>query len=223
VNESPGTKAEALVLIPARNEAATIGRVVTGCRQAGFAVLVIDDGSNDETARLAAQAGADVCARAGRNQGKTAALRQGLTQVPDSIEWIFCLDGDGQHDPGDLERFWQARDSYDLLVGNRLPDARHMPFLRRWTNRTMSHLLRRSGIVDSQCGFRLVRRVWLGSWLPLGHQFQFESEMALLAAAHPTRVLNLPIAATYAQEASRIAPWRDGINFFRCLWRARLL
>ena len=184
---------------------------------------VIDDGSSDETARLAVQAGADVCARSGGNQGKTAALRQGLTELPDSIAWIFFLDGDGQHDPGDLERFWQARASYDLIVGNRLPDAGHMPFLRRWTNRVMSHLLRQSGIEDSQCGFRLVRRVWLGSWLPLGHQFQFESEMALLAAAHPTRVFNLPIAATYAHEASRIAPWRDGINFLRCLLPTRLL
>ncbi len=70
----------------------------------------------------------------------------------------------------------------------------------------MSALLRRSGIADSQCGFRLVRRAWLGSWLPVGHHFEFETEMALFAAAHPGRVLNLPIAATYAREKSKIVP-----------------
>jgi hypothetical protein len=85
----------------------------------------------------------------------------------------------------------------------------------------MSAVLRRSGILDSQCGFRLVRRAWLGSWLPAGHHFEFESEMALLAAARPTRVVNLPIAATYALEKSRIVPLRDALNFLRCLFRHR--
>jgi hypothetical protein len=96
-----------------------------------------------------------------------------------------------------------------------------MPLLRRWTNRAMSAVLRRSGIIDSQCGFRLVRRAWLGSWRPVGHHFQFESEMALFAAARSARVLNLPIAATYALEKSKIVPWRDTLNFVRCLYRHR--
>jgi hypothetical protein len=86
----------------------------------------------------------------------------------------------------------------------------------------MSAALRPSGIADSQCGFRLVRRAWLGPWLPAGHHFQFESEMALLAASRPARVVNLPIAATYACEKSKIVPWRDAVNFARCLWRHHL-
>jgi glycosyltransferase involved in cell wall biosynthesis len=211
-------KETALVLVPARNESATIGDVVRGCRAAGFAVTVIDDRSNDATAELARQAGAEVLTPTGSHHGKTAALRQGLISVPANIEWLFFLDGDGQHDPADLDRFWSARDQADLIVGDRMPDAARMPLLRRWTNRIMSVALKRSGIADSQCGFRLVRRVWLGSWLPTGHHFQFESEMALLAAACPTRVGNLPIAATYALEQSKIMPWRDAVNFARCLW-----
>ena len=191
-------KESALVLIPARNEAATIGAVVRGCRQAGFAVTVIDDASTDATASLARQAGAEVLATRGPHHGKTAALRQALLAAPAAIDWFFFLDGDGQHDPADLARFWAAREDADLIVGDRLPDAARMPLLRRWTNRVMSAVLRRSGIADSQCGFRLVRRTWLGTWLPGGHHFQFESEMALLAAARTTRVVNLPIAATYA-------------------------
>jgi hypothetical protein len=110
-----------------------------------------------------------------------------------------------------------VRSHADLVVGNRLSDAAHMPFLRRWTNRLMSALLRHGGIRDSQCGFRLIRRVWLGSWLPRGHHFQFETEMALLAATRPCRIVNLPISATYAREQSKIIPWRDALNFVRCL------
>jgi glycosyltransferase involved in cell wall biosynthesis len=210
-------KSTALVLIPARNEAAAIARVVQGCRHAGFSVCVIDDASGDKTARLAAGAGAQVLTLAGPHHGKTAALRHALASLPGSVEWLFFLDGDGQHHPADLERFWNLRHRADLVVGNRLPDAAHMPRLRRWTNRAMSVLLRRGGIHDSQCGFRLIRRAWLGSWLPRGHHFQFETEIALLAAARPCRVVNLPIPATYARERSKIVPWRDALNFVRCL------
>lgn len=218
---SSDVKSTALVLIPARNEAAMIGQVVRGCRRAGFSVTVIDDASSDATALLAAQAGAEVVTLSGPHHGKTAALHHVLARLPDSTDWIFFLDGDGQHHSADLERFWRLRHDADLIVGNRFPDAARMPLLRRWTNRGMSVLLRRSGILDSQCGFRLARRAWFGDWLPAGHHFQFETEMALLAAARPGRILNLPIAATYAREESKIVPWRDALNFARCLIRHR--
>jgi glycosyltransferase involved in cell wall biosynthesis len=218
---SPDAKATARVLIPARNEAATIGRVVRGCRGAGFEVQVIDDAGCDDTGHLASEAGAKVLRLAGPHHGKTAALRHALGRVPEGIEWLFFLDGDGQHRPDDLEGFWGLRDQADLIVGNRFPSSAQMPLLRRWTNRGMSTVLRRSGILDSQCGFRLVRRAWLGSWLPSGHHFQFETEMALLAASRPCRVFNLPIPSVYACEESKIVPWRDALNFVRCLLRHR--
>jgi glycosyltransferase involved in cell wall biosynthesis len=214
-------QATAAVLIPARNEGDSIGLVVRGCVAAGFAVTVIDDASTDATALHATQAGADVLSLSGPDHGKTAALRHALSRLAASIDWVIFLDGDGQHCPADLARFWSLRSNADLVVGNRFPDSAHMPRLRRWTNRAMSAVLRHSGIRDSQCGFRLVRRAWLGSWLPAGHHFQFETEMALLAIARPCRILNLPIAATYAREESKIVPWRDALNFARCLWRHR--
>jgi glycosyltransferase involved in cell wall biosynthesis len=192
---------------------------VRGCRRAGFSVRVIDDASDDDTALLAAQAGAEVTVVSGSHHGKTAALARALSELPAETEWLFFLDGDGQHDTEDLERFWNARHRADLIVGNRLPDAARMPRLRRWTNRAMSALLWRSGLADSQCGYRLVRRSWLGRWQPAGQHFQFETEMALLAASRPCRVLNLPIAATYGGEKSKIVPWRDAINFVHCLLR----
>src|SRR5450432_3056671 len=68
----PPQESTACVLIPARNEAATIGQVVRGCRRAGFSVTVIDDASSDSTAQLARQAGAEVVALPGPHHGKTA-------------------------------------------------------------------------------------------------------------------------------------------------------
>jgi glycosyltransferase involved in cell wall biosynthesis len=213
-------KARALVLIPVRNEAAAIARVVRDCRRAGFGVCVIDDASRDHTARLAVAAGAQVLALPGPHHGKTAALRHGLARLPADIDWVFFMDGDGQHRAADLDRFWGVRQDADLVVGNRLPDSARMPRLRRWTNRVMSAALRRSGILDSQCGFRLARRAWLETWLPRGHHFQFETEMALLAATRPGRVVNLPIDAIYAGEQSKIVPGRDAVNFARCLFES---
>jgi glycosyltransferase involved in cell wall biosynthesis len=212
-------RTRALVLIPARNEASTIARVVRGCRLAGFNVWVIDDGSTDATGSVAQAAGAWVLPVRGHNHGKTRALCLALARLPDCIKWIFFLDGDGQHEPRDLERFWRQRHEMDMVVGNRFPDAQRMPRLRRWTNRFMSALLQRSAVRDTQCGFRLVRREWLGSWLPDGHHFQFETELALLSASRPTRVLNLPIAAIYDREESKIRPWRDAVNFTSCYLR----
>jgi glycosyltransferase involved in cell wall biosynthesis len=216
-----GARAGVSVLIPARNEAATIGEVVQGCRRAGFAVVVIDDGSRDATAFRARAAGAEVVAMPRQPHGKTAALRRGLEELGEAVEWIFFLDGDGQHRPADLERFWARRRDADMVVGNRFPDAARMPLARRWTNRAMSALLRRSGVRDSQCGYRLVRRAWLGSWKPRGNHFQFETELALLAATRPTRVVNLPIPTIYERERSKISPWRDAVNFAVCLFRHR--
>ena len=211
----------ALILIPARNEARTISRVVRGCRRAQFAVWVIDDASSDPTAARAREAQARVLFSSGPHHGKTRALSFALAQLPAHVDWLFFLDGDGQHDPADLDRFWAHRAQADMVVGNRFPHAAAMPRLRRWTNQAMSAVLQRSGVRDTQCGFRLVRRSWLGPWLPDGHHFQFETELALLAASRPTRVVNLPIAAIYAREQSKIRPWRDAVNFSRCLLRHR--
>ena len=128
---SSDVKSTARVFIPARNEAAAIGRIVRGCRRAGFSVTVIDDASSDATALLAAEAGAEVLALSGPHHGKTAALHHALAGPPgaglyESVEWLFFLDGDGQHHPADLERFWNMRSHADLIVGNRFTDAAHM-------------------------------------------------------------------------------------------------
>ncbi|MEM1059283.1 MAG: glycosyltransferase family 2 protein [Verrucomicrobiota bacterium] len=214
-----------LILIPARNEAAAVGAVVAGCRAFGAAVWVLDDASSDATARVAAGAGAEVKRYADHPLGKTSLLRHALRELRSAeapaAEWIGFLDGDGQHDPADLPRFWGRSVGTDMVVGDRMGDAAGMPWVRRWTNRAMSALLRMlfgGAVADTQCGFRLVRRAALGSWLPRGRRYEFETEIYIQAQSEGWRTEQVAIEALYRGEGSGISWPVDTLRFVRCLW-----
>jgi hypothetical protein len=169
------------VVIPCFNEGASIAPLVAAARRQFPRVLVVDDGSTDDTAARAQSAGAQVVSHA-KNLGKGAALRTGLSQArQQGFEWAFTLDGDGQHAPDDMPAFLECAGQTGalLVVGNRMPNARAIPWLRRQVNRWMSRQLsRRAGrpLPDSQCGFRLIH---LATWaaLPLQTEhFEVESE-----------------------------------------------
>jgi glycosyltransferase involved in cell wall biosynthesis len=193
-------------------------------RQLVSLVLVVDDGSTDATARLAESAGATVI-RHERNCGKGAALRSGLSQlVEQGFVWAVTLDGDGQHAPQDLHAMLRcAKQTGALLViGNRMDNARAMPWLRRLVNRWMSRRLSQHAgrhLPDSQSGFRLIH---LGTWaaLPLEtERFEIESEtlMAFLTAGH--RVEFVPIRVVRGSRRSHIHPVADSIRWLRW-WRS---
>ncbi len=216
-----------VVLVPVHNEAPTIGGLVRHILSLGFPVWVLDDGSSDDSGKKAEREGATVFRLGEQGQGKTAALRVGLERVSEhrpAVDWVFTCDGDGQHEPGDLVRFWAVRDRADLVVGNRLPDAAAMPFFRRWTNRAMSALLRLLygvHVRDTQCGLRLIRTSWLRDWRPRGNRFEFETELSVLSALRRGRVENVEIRAVYGQEISKIQPVQDAVNFARLLTKLR--
>jgi glycosyltransferase involved in cell wall biosynthesis len=211
------------VVIPCFNEGASIAALVAAARRQFPRVLVVDDGSTDDTSVLARAAGATVVSHA-RNLGKGAALRTGLSQaLKQGFEWAFTLDGDGQHAPEDLSTFLRCAEQTGalLVVGNRMPNARAIPWLRRQVNRWMSRQLsRRAGkhLPDTQCGFRLIH---LATWaaLPLQTEhFEAESEtlMAFLAAAHP--VAFVPIRVISRGRSSHIHPVADSLRWWRW-WR----
>ena len=211
------------VVIPCSNEGASIAALVVAVRQHLSTVMVVDDGSTDDTSVLARAAGATVVSHA-RNLGKGAALRTGLSQaLKQGFEWAFTLDGDGQHAPDDMPAFLECAGQTGafLVVGNRMPNARAIPWLRRQVNRWMSRQLsQRAGkhLPDTQCGFRLIH---LATWaaLPLQTEhFEVESEtlMAFLAAAHP--VAFVPIRVISRGRSSHIHPVADSLRWWRW-WR----
>ncbi len=211
-----------LVVIPAYNEAARIGSVVRRVREAGFPVLVVDDGSRDGTKGVACDAGAEVL-EIPKNGGKGAALRRGFRWVLERpYEAVILMDADGQHDPGELRLFKDAitRKEADFLVGDRMNCSAGMPPLRKLTNAIMSGLisaLARRPVRDSQCGYRAVRREVLASLDLRTCRYEIETEMILEAARKGWRFGVVPISCRYAQEVSRINPVIDTLRFFKFL------
>lgn len=212
------------ILIPARNESAAVANVVTPLVARGLDVLVIDDGSTDQTAQAARAAGARVISRTGTH-GKGAALREGLAWVTQHrYDAVVIVDADGQHVTEDVLRFVALAGSTDaaLVIGNRMEHPKKMPFVRRSTNGFMSTVLSfvaRQRVPDSQCGLRLIRCDVL-RWCRLqADHFEIESELVLEVARLRGRIDALPIQSVYRAQRSQINPLTDTCRFFRFLWQ----
>jgi glycosyltransferase involved in cell wall biosynthesis len=207
--------------------------VVAGVTAQGLPVLVIDDGSMDETAQEAAGAGARVL-RLEPNRGKGAALKAGFraalqTGSADSAEpvWtgLLTLDGDGQHDPAEIPKLIDAWESAhaDLVVGMR--DYKDMPPIRWFTN-SASRLLFSwalgERIPDNQSGYRLHgRRIAEAALASEEQGFAFEVEEIAICVGRGYRLAWVPIKTIYGTEKSDIKPWTHFSSFLRVTWRAR--
>ncbi len=213
-----------LVAIPAFNAAARLGPVIRACRELGFEVFVVDDGSTDGTGECARAAGADG-ARHERNRGKGAAIRTALEAFRKSERsFLVLMDADGQHDPLRIPDFVACarRTGADLVIGNRMAGARRMPWVRRATNRFMSWLIGRMAgcrVPDTQCGFRLVSRQFAEKFRPTTERYELESEMLIQAGRLGLRIESIPIPTVYAGEASHIHPLIDTLRFLRLVFR----
>ena len=211
-------------VIPCLNEEKKIPEVVCAVRKCLPTIVVVDDGSQDRTGSKAREAGAEVF-RNERSLGKGAALQRGWRHLHErGFKWALSLDGDGQHSAEDIPKFFECaeRTSALLVLGNRMPEAEKMPFVRRFVNRWMSRRLSKltgRDLPDSQCGFRLMN---LDAWseLPItATHFQIESEVvvAFVTAGHSVEFV--PIRVIYKGEQSKIHPLRDTVRWFR--WWAK--
>ncbi len=211
------------VVIPAYKEAGHVGPVVKAVLEQVADVVVVDDGSPDDTAERAREAGAHVV-RHPRNRGKGAALQAGfdyaLTQGYDAV---VALDADGQHDPAELPLFLQALRTAgaDVVLGSRMARPTGMPWIRRWTNRTTSVILSRLAkqeIQDSQSGYKAIRAAVLRRVRPSREGFDAESEFLVNASRLGFRIAHVPIRTIYGAETSSINPAMDTWRFIRlCL------
>lgn len=156
-----------LVVIPAHNEAATVDGVVRAARAAveGAAILVVDDQSSDDTARIAADAGAMVVATAGQH-GYGAALMRGFRHAIDhGFHGVVTLDADGQHDPGCLPALLARLGRCDIVSGSRYHEqcgegVGHAPPERRRINHEITarlNALTGWALTDAFCGLKAYR------------------------------------------------------------------
>ncbi len=215
---------DVLVVIPSFNEAKYIGAVVSEVRKMGYKVLVVDDGSTDETSEEACKAGADVM-RHDLNKGKGAALNTGYKHARDiGSVVLITMDGDGQHAPADIPTFIEAynRTGIPVLIGNRLLDDKTMPTMRRLTNHFMSWLLSRQMgqyIPDTQCGFRLYRSDVVPYVTTISDRFEAESEILLQVADRGIQMGWVRVSTIYGTGESKINPLKDTRLFFRMLFK----
>ena len=222
--KSENAQIKILALIPAYNEEERVAEVVRGAG-AYLPVLVVDDGSVDNTPERAEAAGATVL-RQGTNQGKGAALQAGFRWALEAgYQVVLTLDADGQHDPVEIPKFLQAYEAGagDLIVGQR--DFSHMPPARRfanWFGRRSFSWAMRMPIHDNQSGYRLISQRLMEAVLdsPVGG-FEFEVEMIVVCVRQGYTLGWVPIRTIYAGERSHIRPWTHTRNYFRMLWRAR--
>jgi glycosyltransferase involved in cell wall biosynthesis len=193
------------VIIPAYNEAASISTVVGDLVSAALPfiaeIIVVDDGSSDETGRLAQAAGARLIAHR-QNRGYGAALKSGIRAA--QTEFVLTYDADGQHRPDQLAAIWAAHEDADMVVGARQA-LLHSPLWRmpgKWLLNLLANYLMRRRIPDLNSGLRLLRREVISRYLhlcPNGFSFSTTSTLALLSRGYD--VVFTPI--TVAPRAGR--------------------
>jgi len=220
-------KTKTCILIPSYNEERAIGGIIRALRGRSFTVYVVDDGSTDRTAEIAAAEGA-VVVQHKVNKGKGASLREGFNHIlKKGFDTVIIMDGDDQHEVDDIDAFITCMEETgsDMVIGNRMNDTGPMPSQRIWTNRLMSGLISmiiRQKVPDTQCGFRLIKARVLESIKLESSNYEIESEMIIKAAKRGYRIESVSIKTIYEDQKSRIHPVFDTLRFFLFLIRVSL-
>lgn len=198
-----------LTIIPAYNEEKTIKEVVEGVRNYTD-VLVVDDGSSDQTSLWADEAGANII-KHDKNRGKGAAIKTGLKYgLKNDYDLMVLLDADGQHDPQSIPLLVSEMDSADMIIGSRFlgnPPS-DMPIQRRLSNGITTRLMRfvtGYHLTDSQCGFRVISNNAAHFFLDINYNdYVYESEVLFQASLNNLKVFEMPIGCEYGDEKSYV-------------------
>jgi len=205
------------IILPAKNEAknlsALLQKLITLMPNAE--ILLIDDGSTDETAALAKQAGVKVISRP-YSMGNGAAVKTGARHATGDI--LVFMDADGQHKPEDIPRLLEKLDEgYDMVVGAR--QANTQASFTRWLGNNfynrLASLMTGHKIKDLTSGFRAVRAKQFRKFLyllPNGFSYPTTSTMAFFRSGFP--VAYIPIQAGQRVGQSHIRLFKDGSRFF---------
>lgn len=216
---------KACIIIPALNAGETIFDLATKLLAIGHRVVVIDDGSTDNTSQEARRAGA-VVIKHEANRGKGAALKTGFGYALEGgYETVITIDADGQHSYDEVPKFLKAAgDDADIVVGSRMGDTHDMPPIRILTNRLSSFIISRltgERIEDSQCGFRLIKSRVLRGIKLVTNGYDTESELLIKAARAGFTISTIPVKTIYtADRVSHINPFFISFRFLRLLWRS---
>jgi glycosyltransferase involved in cell wall biosynthesis len=214
------------IVIPAKNEAASIGEVVAIAKAEypDAEIIVVDDGSTDNTGAVAKEAGALVI-RHPESLGNGATIKTGARAAHGEI--LAFMDGDGQHDPRELGKLLRKLDEgYQMAVGAR-DSGSHASVGRLFANGVYNEIASRltgRRILDLTSGFRAVRAELFKQFLyllPNGFSYPTTITMAFLRSGYP--VCFEPIKAAERNGKSHIRPIRDGIRFLVIIFKIATL
>jgi glycosyltransferase involved in cell wall biosynthesis len=212
-----------VVVIPAYNEAPALQGVLQGVKSAGFhTIIVVDDGSDDNTASAAETSGALVVRHA-LNRGKGAATRTGIAAaLMTQATIVVTMDGDGQHEPRDIRRLLQALKDHDVALGTRTISSRDMPVLRRisnWIGNVATALVYGLYVHDSQSGFRAYRREAARIIQTKADHYEYESEVIREIRKHKLSFAEVPIVVLYSEYSKNKKSKQRIGNGFRMLFK----
>lgn len=210
---------KAAVIIPVYNHAQRIGAVIDEAQELGLPLLVVDDGSTDQTPEILGGITGITLLRHAVNQGKGAALLTGFAAASrQGYDWALTIDGDGQHRPEDAKGLLAAagESKRAIVVGRREGmTGRNVPWTSRFGRGFSNFWVWAAGgpaLQDSQSGFRLYP---LPEALGLGvrsRRYQFEVEILVKARWQGIAVVEVPVGVVYQAKGERVShfrPWRD--------------
>jgi glycosyltransferase involved in cell wall biosynthesis len=183
-------------------------------------LIVVDDGSFDQTATIARKTGSIVLQN-GVNHGKGYSLKKGFQYaIKNRFEAIVTLDGDLQHDPLEIPNFIEhyKKTNADLILGDRTYDFSSMPLDRQFSNKMTSlliSLLTGQRVKDSQTGYRLIRTEILKSIQLISNRYETESELLLKALLNGYKIAHVPIKTIYNNRPSHIHRFIDTLRFLK--------
>ncbi len=216
-------RTDVAAVIPAYRAAATVGDVVRGARAHCARVVVVDDGSDDDTGRHARAAGAEV-RRHPANAGKGAAIVTGLRALEAAgVGRAVTLDADGQHLASQIPALLAASDAVPgaIVVGARRKQGQTIARLNRFGNWMADRLLRAIAgrtLPDTQSGFRVYPVAATLALGVRGARYDFETEVLLRAARCGMPLLGVPVEVYYPPVAERVSHFRPGRDTLRIIW-----
>ena len=219
------TNADVSVVLPCRNESRSIGGMIAALRALRFKeILVVDDGSTDDSATIAQSSGARVI-RQPYGKGNGAAIKAGAREAAGDI--IVFMDADGQHKPGDIPALLERLNAgFDMAIGARRLSSQAS--IGRGIANTFYNWLATwmvgHKVLDLTSGFRAVRRKQFVQFLyllPNGFSYPTTVTMAFFRAGYS--VAYVPIFAEQRSGKSHIRPLRDSVRFFLIIFRVGTL
>lgn len=214
-----------IAVVPAFNEARFISNVIHSAKKYVDKVIVIDDGSTDDTQEIARKCGAVVHSNE-KNVGKWFALKKGFSLALEmEADIVITIDGDGQHNPHEIPKFLNALlNEADVAIGVRKYKGK-MPIIRKISNYLTTSIINSLfslKISDSQCGYRAYSRKAIKNLEISSEGYEGETESIIRLGKTSLIIDEIPIQTLYGIEISKMSTVRDTWRFLKTVFSMKI-